>query len=113
MSPESFPNALLPIGPLPPTLDFGFSVSIDQINAICSEVEPFENPAVKIKNEYLVAMVKVIVGTSLTKACGHPVHLVEVVNHPDGFVVSFGDNYHFSSMQKTLKKFHVGELVFM
>ncbi|TFY74587.1 hypothetical protein EWM64_g9428 [Hericium alpestre] len=108
---KDLPLLMLPADyPLPPTLEYGFPITLDQISAICSQYNPSKPINILTESGFISMIAQARISMALSERCGHPVQLSTVINHPGGHFMTFGNNYNFASLKRTLKGKHVRKL---
>ncbi|TFY82393.1 hypothetical protein EWM64_g1623 [Hericium alpestre] len=95
---------------LPPMLEYGFPITLEQISVICSQYKPSKPINVLSESGFISMIAQARVSMALSERCSHPVQLSTVINHPGGHFMTFGNNYNLASLKRTLKGKHVRKL---
>ncbi|TFY82386.1 hypothetical protein EWM64_g1619 [Hericium alpestre] len=90
---KDFPLAMLP--------------ATNQRYSICLENDAIKSLSILTDSGYLSTIAQAQVNIFLTDECGHAMQLLTVANHPDKHGMSFGNNYEFAIIKRTLKAKHI------
>ncbi|TFY82390.1 hypothetical protein EWM64_g1622 [Hericium alpestre] len=109
---KKLPPALVPTSnSLPPMLELGFPITLEQIVDICAQWNPDKPLSTFGPDGRISRAVGSRIHVALSKRCQYPVQLSTVVNHPGENFITLGDNYDSEGIRQVLRPDNIREFL--